>query len=155
MMPRSKLSFLLPATLVLRAMPGRHAPCLAGCLVEVGHGGLVEVIGPDREAVFEQAARFLRVVMRGTSLPARTIAAQVATQGELGAEPGAPARRDGWQIVIGAEIAFVAGGIEPRLFPLRAPRPQAQPAGGPAQERMYWGGRGKARPPKRPAKRPA
>lgn len=149
-MPRSKLSFLLPATLVLRAMPGRHAPCLAGCLAEVGRGGLVEVVGPDREAVFEQAARFLRVVMRGTSLPARTIAAQVATQ-----EPGAPARRDGWQIVIGAEIAFVAAGIEPRLFPLRAPRAQAQRAGGPAQERMYWGGRGKARPPKRPAKRPA
>lgn len=99
-----RLSFLLPATLVLRAMPGRHQPCLHGCVLRVDRGGTVTVEGPSRPRVFEQAARFLRMVAKG--MPPVAIAAWLASPCD---------RRDGWQIIVNAEVSFAPTAIEPHL----------------------------------------
>ena len=101
-----RLSFMLPGTLVMRAPIGRHAPCLAGCLLTVDRGGLVTVGGPSRERVFDQATRFFRVITKGMGLPPLTIAARLRY---------AAGRIDTWQIVLGADIAFAPCGIEPHL----------------------------------------
>jgi hypothetical protein len=100
-----RLVFMLPATLLLRARIGVHHPSLAGCLLHVKQAGLVEIGGPCREAVFDQTARFLRVLRKGMDLPPTSIDARSSCS--LG--------RDSWQIVIGADIAFMPGGIEPHM----------------------------------------
>jgi hypothetical protein len=97
---------MLPGTLVLRARIGVHHPSLAGCLLHVKRGGLIEIGGPSREAVFDQVARFLRVLTKGMELPAFTIAARSSCS--LGC--------DSWQIVIGADVAFMPGRIDPHLY---------------------------------------
>lgn len=60
-----RLSFILPDSLYETVPRGRHAPCLHGCLLTVHGAGLVSIVGRPREAVFDQAQRFLRVQGRG------------------------------------------------------------------------------------------
>jgi hypothetical protein len=105
---RPCLTFILPAELEALAQYGRHSPAHWGCELTVGRGGVVTIKGPSRHAVFEQAIRFLRVLMRETGRPAAPVAiAAVYTSFE--------GPRDAWQIVIGADIAFVPTGMEPVL----------------------------------------
>ena len=99
---------MLPAALSLLAPIGRHCPCLAGCLLTVEHGGLIMVDGTSREAVFDQATRFLRQLIRRNPPPPTAVPVRVA----------GPGGQDNWNIVFGADIAFAPGGVEPQ-FPAR------------------------------------
>jgi hypothetical protein len=106
-----KLSFLLPAAISLLVQPGRHQPCLHGCVLTIHRSGLVVIEGPSRERLFEQADRFLRVICKGR--PALAIAATLITPPSL---PGAyRGGRDGWSIIVGAEIAFSPTALAPVL----------------------------------------
>lgn len=100
-----RLTFMLPATLALLTTPGRHCPCLMGCLLTVERGGLITVDGTSREGVFEQTARFLRHPIRRNPPPPTSIASVLA----------GPGGRDSWNIVFGADVAFSPGGVEPYL----------------------------------------
>lgn len=103
-----RLTFMLPASLVLLVQPGRHCPCLFGCVLMVDRSGLVSIVGPSRQQVFDQAGRFLRVHCKGR--PALTIAATLQTPAAY-----VPGGRDGWSIIIGAQIAFSPTSIEPHI----------------------------------------
>jgi hypothetical protein len=98
-----RLTFLLPAGITVDS--GSHRPSPDGCLLHV-ISPLVEIVGPSREAVFEHAARFLRVGCRG--LPPLSIAARLST-------PGRPAGTDGWNIIVGADVAFSPTALDPHL----------------------------------------
>ena len=98
-----RLTFLLPSRLLLMAQPGRHQPCLHGCVLTVERGGLVTVTGLSKEKVFDQAGRFLKIICKGHG--AVSLAATL-TQ---------PAGRDGWSIIVGAKVAFSATSIEPHI----------------------------------------
>jgi hypothetical protein len=99
--PPVRLTFRLPAALGFAVPVGHHVPCLMGCLITIHLGGLVTVDGPSRERVFEQTARFLRLITRRNPPPPISIAA--ALRGR---------HSDSWQIVIGADISFVPTGME-------------------------------------------
>src|SRR5450631_3782474 len=108
-----RLTFLLPPALGLLVAPGRHSPCLHGCMLVIGPCGhrarrlgrrktdvnalLVAIEGPSKERVFEQTTRFLRANSKGR--PAYAVPATL--------ESPLPWRgRDELSIVVGAEIAF-------------------------------------------------
>jgi hypothetical protein len=59
-----RLTFQLPATLALRAMPGRWTPCLAGCRLDVDQVGFVRIGANSREQARAQALDFLRGIIR-------------------------------------------------------------------------------------------
>jgi hypothetical protein len=59
------LVFRLPEALTLSVLPGRHRPCLHGCLLDIDRDFVVTVEGKTRELVFEQARRFLRLANKG------------------------------------------------------------------------------------------
>jgi hypothetical protein len=103
-----RLVMLLPATLALLAPPGRHCPCLMGCLLTVGPGGLMTITGPSRAKVFEQADRFLRVLLRRNPPPPMSIAATLTSPCGV---------RDGWQVIVNAEISFAPTSLEATVFP--------------------------------------
>lgn len=94
-----RLTFTLPDCLALLAPSGRHQPCVHGVVLNVERGGLVQLEGPSRERLFEQAARFLRVLAKGR--PPLTIAANLWTPG-LGGQGG----HDGWTITVNAGVSF-------------------------------------------------
>lgn len=102
-----RLTFLLPPMLGLLVQPGRHSPCLHGCVLTIEGGGLVVIDGPSRERVFEQATRFLRVNSKGR--PPYSVIATLATPDPRG--------RDGWSIIVGAEIAFSPTALRPTIMP--------------------------------------
>jgi hypothetical protein len=102
-----RLTFLLPDIMVLRAQPGRHCPCLHGCVLVVDRRGLVTIEGPSREQVFDQARRFLRTIIKG--LPPTSIAAVLTTL-RMG-----PNAKDTLHIVTGAEITFAFTSVEPAV----------------------------------------
>lgn len=112
-----RLVFSLPPLIVVA--PGRHQPCLHGCVLQIRPGGLVEIEGPSRERVFGQAQRFLRLHLK--NWPAVSIAATLATPAHdrFGR---VYARHDGWQIVCGASIAFA-----PTSMPVHFGTPQQLP----------------------------
>lgn len=102
-----KLTFLLPPAIGLMVQPGRHQPCLAGCVLVIGPCGHVAIEGPSRERVFDQATRFLKVNSKGR--PAYSVAATL--------ESPLPCRgRDGWSIIVGAEIAFSPTSMPPTIM---------------------------------------
>jgi hypothetical protein len=103
-----RLTFLLPAG--ANARPGTHQPSPDGCALTVRFP-LVEIMGPSRGAVFEHAARLLRLACRG--LPPLSIASVLAT-------PARPAGRDSWSIIVGADVAFSPTGLDPS-FPASRP----------------------------------
>lgn len=101
-----RLTFTLPPALRLGVVFGRHQPCLHGCLLSVGTDYRVEIQGPFRERVFDQAKRFLRVHARGHG--EQTIEAVLRSP--------APSRgADTWWIIINAEISFSPTPIAPYL----------------------------------------
>jgi hypothetical protein len=98
-----RLVFLLPSRLLLMVQPGRHQPCLHGCVLTIDRRGLVTVTGSSRERVFDQAARFLKLICKGHG--ALSLAATLT-------QPGG---RDGWSIIVGADVAFSPTSIEPHV----------------------------------------
>lgn len=103
-----RLSFLLPAALILRVPPGRHQPCLAGCRLDVDRVGLAVILGPSPARVFDQAERFLQPHLR--ELPALAIAANLKFPGRIDG-----GKTDHWTIIVGADIAFSPTPIEPYI----------------------------------------
>ena len=111
-----RLSFLLPTVLRLGVLPGRHQPCVAGCVLIIHHTGLITIDGPSRERVFDQARRFLRMQARGhgpLSIAAVLISPLPPHVGRHGC--GGRGGRDGWSIIVGAEIAFAPTSIPPDI----------------------------------------
>ena len=60
-----RLSLILPEALFLSVPPGRHLPCLAGCVLTVHRLGLVAIEAPDEMLARAQLERFLRLHGRG------------------------------------------------------------------------------------------
>jgi len=105
-----RLSFLLPAG--LSADSGSHQPSPDGCFLHINRM-LAEIVGPSREAVFEHAARLLRVSCRANlsgRLPPLSIGAVLST-------PARPSGRDAWSIIVGADVAFSPTPLDPH-FPM-------------------------------------
>ncbi len=96
-----RLTMLLPPTLGGLIPPGVQHPCLMGCLLTVGQGGVLTITGPSQAKVFEQADRFLRIP------PPLSIAATLTSPCGV---------RDGWQVIINAEISFAPTSIEATAF---------------------------------------
>lgn len=99
-----RLSFLLPDSISAFVRPGRHCPCLAGCLVEVHRNSLVTVDGRSRTEVFRQAQIWLRPLIKDR--PPFSMAANLVTRDR---------HRVPYQIVIRAEVAFVPGALEAEI----------------------------------------
>lgn len=126
-----RLTFLLPPVLGFAVPAGRHQPCLAACMLEIDRAGLVAVTGPSREAVFDQAARFFRIIGKGhagLSIPAVLVTPPRYKQRFAGQDLDEradvmPGGRDTWTIILDAEIAFSATSLPPEIFPRVAPRP--------------------------------
>lgn len=98
--PPYRLNFLLPASLAGFVRSGTWQPCLAGCLLQVDRSTLVRISGRSREAVFDQAARFLRVVAKDR--PPLVIAATLCS----------PSRgRNSWTITVNARVSFAPTGL--------------------------------------------
>jgi len=105
-----RLTFILPEIISLAVQPGRHQPCLHGCVLTIERGGLVAIIGPSRQQTFDQAARFLKVHCKGR--PAMSIAAVLDSPSKY-----CPRGSDGWSIIVGAGIAFSPTAMEPHIIP--------------------------------------
>lgn len=104
-----RLTFLLPPALGLLVAPGRHSPCLHGCVLAIDRAGVVAIEGPSRDRVFDQATRFLKV--NSKSLPPYSAAATLWCP--------EPRGRDGWSIIVGAEIAFSPTAMAPTIMPVQ------------------------------------
>ncbi len=112
--PRCRLTMLLPPALALVPEGVQH-PCLMGCLLTVGRGGLVTIDGPSRDKVFEQAARFLQILIRRNPPPPTSIAATMTFPCGV---------RDGWQVIVNSEISFAPTGIEATVTaPIHSEKP--------------------------------
>jgi len=98
--PPYRLSFLLPTSLAGFVRSGTWQPCLAGCLLMVDRNALVRISGRSREAVFDQAARFLRVVAK-THPPLVIAATLISPCGG----------RDSWTITVNAGVSFAPTGL--------------------------------------------
>lgn len=112
-----RLTFLLPDG--ADARPGTHQPSPEGCALTVRFP-LVEISGPSRGAVFDHAARLLRLACR--DLAPLSIASVLAC-------PARPAAHDAWSIIVGADVAFSPTALDPEI-PAARPPPQAARAGG-------------------------
>jgi hypothetical protein len=102
-----RLSFLLPEGVA--ATPGGTSGWVADCEVAIDRVR-VNITGPSKEAVIEQAARLVRVICQGRR------------ELEIGAvleSPPPASGRDGWTIIVGADIAFAPTALGV-LFPERA-----------------------------------
>lgn len=97
-----RLSFLLPTSMLLLVPEGRHCPCLAGCVLIVDRG-VVVIVGPSREQLFDQVRRFFRAHAR--KLPLLKVSATLETPRNRGGG------RDGWTIVVNSEVTFTASAI--------------------------------------------
>lgn len=118
-----KLTFTLPRTVSLLAQPGRHQPCIAGCVLMVERCGLVTIEGPSRESLFEQVRRFMRIINKGRP----PVEIQCWVQGPPRTRPtyaGSeerplmyPAPRDQWKIIVDATVAITpASSLPSTLF---------------------------------------
>lgn len=124
------LTFLLPEgaradSAVLKDSPYR-------CFVDFTARRLVSVMGPSRDAVFDQAARILREACRG--LPAQCIAGAVYHNQHVGT-PGdgrdwlrLPGPADHWSIIVNAEVAFSPTGLGHTIPNLARPARSSAPA---------------------------
>lgn len=105
-----RLTFNLPASLLLRVPHGRHQPCVHGCVLRVDPGGFVAIDGAFRDNVLEQALRFMRVNCRG--VPPFSVPATLRTPPQ---QPYGRGGVDTWQIIVGADVAIVPSPHTPRL----------------------------------------
>jgi hypothetical protein len=94
--PPFRLSFMLPDSLAAFVRPGRHCPCLAGCLVTISRGYVAHIDGPTRAQVFAQTRRFLTEIAKDH--PPLHIAAELVTDDRH--------RERGWTIVLGAPVVL-------------------------------------------------
>lgn len=117
-----RLTFTLPAALRLSVPLGRHQPCVAGCVLTVNAAHQVTIEGRHRDAVFDQARRFLKVHAKGHG--ALAMVAVLASPADPD-NPSARSGRDSWSIIIGAEIAIVPTSMPGRIY---APGPELVPA---------------------------
>jgi hypothetical protein len=99
-----RLTFMLPRNLLLSVAPGRHSPCLHGCVLMIDRG-LVEIEGPSRELIFQQVRRVMRIVAKGHE-PFSTVGVLTSPH---------PPGRDGWTIIVGADVSIMPTTIEPDL----------------------------------------
>lgn len=106
---RYRLSFLLPVGF----SPGPFAPVRATRVA--CHPPLVRIDGPSRELVFVCTAAFLRAQRDRWPDTGGHIAAVLRCHEGARGRPAS----DSYQIIIGADVAFAATGIEPTLFRYR------------------------------------
>lgn len=115
--PPCRLRFLIPDALKLAVAPGRHHPCLHGCVLTIlqhGERDLMLVIeGPSRDVVFEQCRRFFRVAAKNA--PALSIAATVETAPER--SRSGRGGSDSWTIALNAQVSFSPTGLGAEVFP--------------------------------------
>jgi len=104
--PQFRLVFMLPRTLGLLA-PGTHPPSADGCVIAIESQGLVTVRGPSRRQIFDHVTPFLRRVARGRP-PCAITAVVITPSGYYGRPYGG---RDGWTIMLNAELAFAPTGV--------------------------------------------
>lgn len=102
-----RLLFRLPPALSLAVLPGRHTPCLHGCVLEIDPDLQVAIEGPSREQLFNQARRFMRVTARGHG-PFIIAASLYTPRGDLWAV-------DTWHIAVGAEVVIAATAVRPDI----------------------------------------
>jgi hypothetical protein len=123
-----RLLFTLPNTLRLSVPLGRHQPCIAGCILTVSAAHQVAIEGPHRDAVFDQARRFLKVHAKGHGpLVILGILSTPASSMIADSRGG----RDSWQIIVGAEIAIVPTSMPGKIYAADEPAiaaPAPQPA---------------------------
>lgn len=102
-----RLLFRLPPALGLSVLPGRHTPCVHGCVLTIDRDLLVSIEGPSREQLFNQARRFMRVTAKGHG--AFIVAASLySPRGDLWAV-------DTWHIAVGAEVVIAATAMTPDI----------------------------------------
>jgi hypothetical protein len=94
------LSFALPSGSKL-PRAGSYRDFAQGCEV-IAAGAFIRVIAPSRQRVMEHSARVIRVACK--DLENTSIAAQMETTGPGGG-------RDGWTIIVNADIAFAPTGL--------------------------------------------
>ena len=99
-----RLTFVLP-TAARTARSGVYPGWVPGCELAIA-GPFVAITGPSRERAMEQAARFLRVTCQG--LPALSIDTVLES-------PLPVSGRDGWNIIVGADIAFSPTSLPPHF----------------------------------------
>lgn len=90
-----EVTFLLPGSLAGFVPAGVHQPCIAGCLLTIGRGGLVTVTGKSRPAVFDQVARFFR--LHAKDRPAFMVSAALKPH---------DGPREAWEIAINSQVTF-------------------------------------------------
>jgi hypothetical protein len=95
-----RLTFVLPAG-ALAVQSGIFSGWVQGCELVIA-GPFIAITGPSRERVQEQAARLLRVSCQ--KLRAVSIEALLET-------PPPGGGRDGWTIIVNADIAFAPTGL--------------------------------------------
>lgn len=100
--PSTKLCFTLPEVLALVIQPGRHQPCLHGCVLNVHRHGLVTIDGPDTAQVIAQVSRFLKTISKNRMVD-KPIAVTIT---------GPEGRDRGW-MTVRAAVSFSWGGVEP------------------------------------------
>jgi len=103
---------MLPPTLGLLS-PGTHPRSADGCFIAIDRQGLVTVRGPSRRQVFEHVAPFLRRIARGR--PPCAVTAVVITPPGYYGRPGGG--RDGWTIMLNADLAFAPTGVGVEMPP--------------------------------------
>lgn len=114
--PTYRLTFQLPRAIARVAASRVRSLTLDGCTLEILDGGLVAITAPSRDSSFNQAAAVLRA--RGGNEPPASIAAVLETP--------SPRGRDGWIIIVGADVAFAPTGL-PAHFPLVEHGPAEKP----------------------------
>lgn len=104
-----RLSFFLPRVLMLSVSPGRHRPCLAGCVLRVDPGGWVTIEGPSREQVFNQFRKWIRPHVRGHGPLDITMVLRSPRSEERERWTGRTGDQDSYTAIFGAEISIIAG----------------------------------------------
>lgn len=102
-----RLKFRLPPALSLAVVPGRHIPCLHGCVLTIDPDLSVEIEGASREQLFAQTRRFMRVTGRGHG--AFLVAATLYTP------VGHLHRADTWHIAVDCAVVIAATPIAPDI----------------------------------------
>lgn len=98
-----RLTFMLPAALQLSVLPGRHQPCVAGCVLNIERQ-LVTIDGPSRDRVLDQARRFVKTAGKGHG--AFELKAVLRSPPERRGDLGG---RDSLTILHDSEVAIVWG----------------------------------------------
>lgn len=111
-----RLVFSLPGPAMAHVPQGRWQPCLHKCMV-TNVKGEITVAGPSRETTLLQARRFGRDAV----LPALRAAGETSGRAIRCLlltpwRPWCPSGQDGWNLIVGAQVATVPSPVEPELF---------------------------------------